>query len=312
MKDNLSTSPRYYVKKEFSTPVLGNSSKIFKSEANKSERVSTSETGSLNPGYVSERLFRPNQLLTESQDLPSNALKESSGLKAIKVDKQTRTVRGPQTYKDISAQNRAKKTSPPNINNKSATNSQSTDKPGINFFFYKNFNKFIQNLYVQDEKQLKLQSQEAKDQERLFVSKKLEASARLLAASKVKDEKKTASQPLKIEERKAMTPIGNSQGIALSGSKSHNKKTTQIIKNSNMLAGESKRVESSGGLRRQQNEMTKSVKTLRPDMADGQENSNYASRMVKSSSVKQIPMLEFSKLRLDTSKEKKPTQSPRA
>ena len=74
------------MKKEFNTPTLGSNKKI-KSDANKSEHVSSSGNASLQPGFVSERLGRPNQLLAESQDLASHALKDVNNAKMPKTDK---------------------------------------------------------------------------------------------------------------------------------------------------------------------------------------------------------------------------------
>ena len=49
---------------------------------------------------------------------------------------------------------------------------ENKDTAGINFFFYKNFNKFIQNLYIQDEQLIKKKINESKKDEKLLHYKK--------------------------------------------------------------------------------------------------------------------------------------------
>ena len=49
---------------------------------------------------------------------------------------------------------------------------ENKDNSGINFFFYKNFNKFIQNLYIEDEQMIKRKINESKKDEKLLPYKK--------------------------------------------------------------------------------------------------------------------------------------------
>ena len=49
---------------------------------------------------------------------------------------------------------------------------ENKDAAGINFFFYKNFNKFIQNLYIEDEQMIQKKINESKKDEKLLPYKK--------------------------------------------------------------------------------------------------------------------------------------------
>ena len=297
------------MKKEFNTP--GRSSSKKAREGGKSEHISHSEITLVSPGYVSERIKSPENLVTHSQELPAKLLKEVGVLKSPKEEKAITRINWPlQAAKNLSKQSQAKKTSPPN--GKAGTSQQqqqqtSTDKSGINFYFYKNFNKFIQNLYVQDEKQLKAQSKEAKEQERLLVKKKIDLPTK--TSTKAKEDRRTPSRKLKIEDKKIVPTLIQSPVAKTLSAKNSGKNFV----NNYVSAGEVKKAKEPETMtftmpdRKLPNELTKSTKNLRSEALDAPKMSagnTVSTKINKSSSVKQIPAIEFSKLRLEAGKDK--------
>jgi hypothetical protein len=193
------SSEKYFIKKTFNIPVLNiNKTNNYQSvqehhlhnkSGNAVTNLSDKNSHSFTGGFKSERMHLRNE--RDEQQPPNTPHQYSSNHYSSNQSKDQNTV--PSQIRDQNTMPTATDMEP----------KKDGKDPGINFFFYKNFNKFIQNLYIQDEQMIKKKINENKKDEKLLPYKK---DPTPLKSSK------TPTQPQQVPPKRPST--NNSKGNA--------------------------------------------------------------------------------------------------